>query len=87
MCIVLGHDYYLYLAGQCIVKSRFHRSTCTADIMQYARTRYLQLTRTSGETHCGNTRLTEGRSLKHAVSEALLALAEDKRPEANQLLD
>jgi hypothetical protein len=52
--------------------------------MQYVITWNLQLTRTSGETYCGNTLLTEVPKPKHAVSEGLLALAEDKRPEANR---
>jgi hypothetical protein len=52
-----------YLAGQCIVKLRIRRITCTADNMQYASTRYLQLTCTSGENNCGNTRSMEGRDL------------------------
>jgi len=40
----------------------------------------------SGEIFCGTPRATEEPSPKRAVSEGLLALAEDMRPEANHHL-
>ena len=73
-----------YLAGQCIVKLRIRRITCTADDKQYAITRDLQTHTLSGEITCDTPRATEVPSPKHAVSEGLLALAEDKRPGANR---
>jgi hypothetical protein len=41
----------------------------------------------SGEITCGTPRATEVPSPKHTVSEALLALAKHKRPEANRLIE
>jgi len=55
--------------------------------MQYASTRDLQSHAQSGQSNLWHSPV-HGRSRpKHAVSEELMTLAEDKRPEANWLIE
>jgi len=83
VCRIIGHTYYILIAGQHAVEQRLSRIPCTAHNAQNESTRDLQPHTLSG----GNTlrrSLVQGRLRPmHAVSQGLMTLAEDTRPEAN----
>jgi len=85
--IFIGHDYFTKLAGQYIVKLRLRRITCAADVMQYATKRDLQAYAQSGENNLRHSPVYGRSRPKHAVSERSMTLAEDKRLEANRLIE
>ena len=75
-----------YLAGQHTVKLQLRRITCAADDNQNARKWDLQPMHTSDRNNCATPWFTEVPEPKHGVSGDILALAEDKRPEATLLI-
>jgi hypothetical protein len=77
----------LNLAGLHMVKLQLSRVTRAADIMQYASTQDLHAYAQSSENTLLNSSVYGRLSPKHALSETLRILAEDKRPDANQLID
>jgi len=83
---VLATTTSIYQMGHHTVRLHLHTITCAADNKQNAIKQNLQ----AHTLHCGNTlrhSLVIRRSRpKHAVSEGLLTLAEDKKPEATLLI-
>jgi hypothetical protein len=69
--------------GQHIVKLQLRRITCAAVDMHNASTWDLHPHTQSVGIRCGTPRSMEEPRPKHAVTEGLLAFAEDKRPGAN----
>jgi hypothetical protein len=63
MRIALGHNYYTNLAGQCIVKLRIRRITCTADDKLICNHEGSGIHTLSSEINCGTPRSSEGRDL------------------------
>jgi hypothetical protein len=70
-----------------MVKLRLRRITCAAVDMHNASTWDLHPNTQSVGIRCGTPRSMEEPRPKHAVTEGLLALAEDKRPGENRRIE
>jgi hypothetical protein len=77
----------LNLAGLHMVKLQLSRVTRAADVMQNASTQNLHAYAQSGENALLHSSVYGRLSPKHALSGTLRTLAEDKRPDANWLID
>lgn len=77
----------LNLAGLHMVKLQLSRVTLAADVMQYASTQDLHANAQSGENTMLHSSVYGRLSPKHVLSETLRTLAEDKRLDANRLID
>jgi len=70
-----------------MIKLPLSRVTRAADVMQYASTQDLHTYAQSGESTLLHSFVYGRLSPKHALSEILRTLAEDKRQDANRLID
>ena len=84
--MIIRHTSYILIAGQHTDKLRLHRILCAADDMQNASTRDPQAHALSGGNTLQHSPVYRRCRPKHAVSEGLTTLADDKRPEAYLLI-